>query len=196
MKNLGTRTIASQRLTLRRFTMDDVDAIFENWASDPIVTRYLSWPPHADKEITRVTLDRWVRTYADDAYYHWGIELQGRLIGAISVVDMNLQSQYAEIGYCLSRACWGQGIMSEALYCVMCFLFEGVGLHRIYLKHDADNVGSGRVMIKNGLTHEGTLRKHSLRKDGTFGDLHLYGMLRSEWNALREKEGKHGDALR
>lgn len=196
MKNLGTQTITTRRLILRRFTMNDVDAIFEGWASDPAVTRYLSWLPHADKQVTRTTLDRWVRQYPDDAYYHWGIELQGRLVGAISVVDMSLQNQNAEIGYCLSRAYWGQGIMSEALHCVMSFLFEEVGLHRICMKHDTENIGSGRVMIKNGLTHEGTLRKHSLRKDGTFGDLHVYGMLRAEWNALREKEGKHGDAPR
>ena len=42
----GTQTIHTDRLILRKFTVDDAQAMFENWASDERVTRYLTWCPH------------------------------------------------------------------------------------------------------------------------------------------------------
>lgn len=184
MKDLGTRTLASPRLTLRRLAVEDAEAVYANWASDAEVTRYLHWETHPDVEVTREVLKTWVESYAQAGYYNWGIEVDGVLVGNIAAVACDARSQRAEIGYCIGRAYWGQGIMTEALRLVLRFFFEEVGLHRVYLRFDMENVGSGRVMIKNGLTLEGTLRKHHLRKDGSWADIRVYGMLHEEWMAL------------
>ena len=48
----GTQTIHTERLILRKFTVDDAQAMFENWASDERVTRYLTWCPHESPEAT------------------------------------------------------------------------------------------------------------------------------------------------
>ena len=40
----GTQTIETPRLLLRRATVEDAQAMFDHWASDPQVTRYLMWP--------------------------------------------------------------------------------------------------------------------------------------------------------
>ena len=45
MKHQGTKIIETERLILRRFTMDDAEMMFRNWASDPEVSKYLPWPP-------------------------------------------------------------------------------------------------------------------------------------------------------
>ena len=53
MKHLGTKTIETRRLVLRRFTLSDAEPMYRNWASDPEVTRYLLWPAHESEEETK-----------------------------------------------------------------------------------------------------------------------------------------------
>lgn len=185
MNHQGTQPLLSPRLTLRRFTMDDVEAMYQNWASDDAVTQYLFWETHPDTEVTRAVLSTWVEQYEQAGYYNWAIALEGRVIGNIAVVRCSERDEWAEIGYVIGRAHWGQGIMTEALAAVLRFLFESVGLHRVMLRHDVENIGSGRVMVKNGLQYEGTLRGHHRRRDGTWADLAVYGILRAEWDGTK-----------
>ena len=58
MRDLGTVTLETPRLTLRRLTVEDGPAMYQNWASDPEVTRYLTWPAHTSVEGTRTCSDR------------------------------------------------------------------------------------------------------------------------------------------
>ena len=44
--HIGTREIATERLTLRRFEIEDAENMFYNWANDTEVTKYLTWPAH------------------------------------------------------------------------------------------------------------------------------------------------------
>lgn len=53
MKHIGTKNIETERLILRRFTLDDADAMYRNWASDDEVTKYLTWPAHSSVDITK-----------------------------------------------------------------------------------------------------------------------------------------------
>lgn len=52
MKHKGTVILETDRLILRRFSVDDAEAMFRNWANDPDVTKYLTWPPHADVSVS------------------------------------------------------------------------------------------------------------------------------------------------
>ena len=52
MNHLGTKRIETPRLALRRFTLEDAQPMFDNWASDPEVTKYLSWPTHDSVEVS------------------------------------------------------------------------------------------------------------------------------------------------
>lgn len=56
MKHQGTKTIETPRLILRRFTLEDAPAMYRNWASDPEVTKFLTWPTHASEEVSRLVL--------------------------------------------------------------------------------------------------------------------------------------------
>ena len=181
MNKTGTKTIETPRLLLRRFTIEDAEDMYENWASDPEVTRYLTWPTHTDVEITRALLEDWVAKYADGAFFNWAIELKstGRVIGNISVVHLREDIDEAVIGYCLSRAYWGQGIMPEALTAVMDYLFGAAGMNRIAAYHDSNNPKSGRVMQKAGMKWEGTSRAADRNNQGIC-DKVLYAMLRSD----------------
>lgn len=47
MKHLGTKKLETKRLILRRFEIEDANAMYKNWASDLEVSKYLTWPPHS-----------------------------------------------------------------------------------------------------------------------------------------------------
>ena len=60
MNHLGTRELATARLTLRRFEIEDAENMYYNWASDPQVTKYLTWPAHESVEVTEQVLKDWI----------------------------------------------------------------------------------------------------------------------------------------
>ncbi len=183
MIHQGTRTLKTERLILRRFVPADAEAIFENWASDPRVTRFLSWTPHESVDATRELLSGWCALYANAAYYHWGIEYEGRLIGGISVVRQSDKNEVAELGYCIGHDYWRRGITAEAAGAVIDYLFREVGVHRVEIHHAVDNPASGRVAEKCGLVSEGILRSSAKTGSGEFKDIRVWGILRDEWEA-------------
>ena len=60
VNHCGTKPIETDRLILRRFESTDADAMFQNWASDPEVTKFLTWPTHPNVEVSRFVLNDWV----------------------------------------------------------------------------------------------------------------------------------------
>lgn len=178
----GTQTVETKRLILRRFRLDDDRAMFKNWASDDKVTKYLTWPTHGSVEISRMVLSDWVAGYEKDDFYQWAITLKAlgdEPIGSISGFDLNNEIAKVEIGYCIGRAWWHQGIMSEALQAVMDYLFDQVGMNRIQACHDPRNPNSGKVMMKCGMKFEGTLRRFGRNNQGIC-DVSIYALLAEE----------------
>lgn len=181
LNHKGTQIIHTDRLTLRRFTPDDAEQMYENWAKDERVTRYLTWPPHKSPELTRALLEGWCREYDKPDYYNWAMEYEGKVIGNISVVRINERSEWAELGYCMGYDYWGKGIMTEAAKAVMDYLFAEVGFNRIGIDHAAKNPASGRVAQKCGLSYEGTRRAYYKSLAGEYLDIVHYGILKNDW---------------
>ena len=168
MKNLGTKRLETDRLVLRRFVPEDAVDMYRNWASDPEVTKFLTWPVHKNVEISRSILQDWIKRYDNRDFYNWAIELKetNEVIGNISVVKLNEATEAADIGYCMGQKWWGQGIMPEALGEVMAFLFDEVELNRVAACHDSNNPKSGRVMEKAGMKYEGVWRMAGKNNQG------------------------------
>lgn len=183
----GTQTINTERLTLRRFALDDAEAMFKNWASDPEVTRFLTWSPHGDIGVSKGVVEQWASEYKANSIYNWAIELSelGEPIGGISVVNLDEANESCEIGYCISKAYWRKGITPEALKAVIDFLFSGVGMNRIVVRYYTKNPASGRVMQKCGMLYEGTHRQEKLRDGKTFCDVAIYAILKEDWQTQR-----------
>lgn len=181
----GTLKIKTERLLLRRFTMEDAQLMFERWANDEQVTRYLTWERHGDVEVTKAILSTWCADYEKADFYQWAIELGGELVGSISVVNYDERSDRAEIGYCMGVAWWGLGIMTEAAGAVIDFLFSEVGCNRVEIDHLLENPASGRVAQKCGLKKEG-VRREFFNKNGVFHDDVMYAITRGEWLAAKE----------
>ena len=142
----------------------------------------MTWPTHESVEISRLVLEDWVKSYENENYYQWAIELKeiGAPIGSISVVRQNRSTEAAEIGYCIGSRWWHKGIVSEAMTAVMHFLFGEVGMNRVSARHDPNNPHSGGVMRKCGMKYEGTLRAADRNNQGIC-DAAVYGILRSDW---------------
>lgn len=182
MNHLGTKALETPRLILRPFTMDDAPAMYKNWASDPEVTKFLTWQPHTSEAATLELLVFWVFQYTDPTVYQWAIELKelGEPVGAISVVGRNEPIDAVEIGYCIGRNWWGQGVTAEALARVIRFFFEEAGCNRVVAVHDLRNPNSGRVMEKCGMKFEGIHRKGARNNQGLC-DVARYAILREDW---------------
>ncbi len=177
----GTQTLHTQRLTLRRFTPDDAQVMFDTWANDERVTRFLTWCPHKSPQATRELLEDWCAAYENPNTYNWAIEFDGKLIGNISIVQIKESLESVELGYCMGYDYWNKGLMSEATKEVLDFLFTEVGVHRIDLRHAVKNPASGKVAQKCGFIFEGTQRECFKTFSGEFLDISYYGMLRSDW---------------
>ena len=187
MHHKGTKTLESGRLLLRQFEEQDAQAMYEDWASDPDVVQFLTWPVHESVEFSRSILREWEGQYAQMDCYNWAIVLKENgdtPIGGISVVYKDDNAQRAELGYCISKAWWNKGITSEAMRLVMAYLFDTVQFNRIEAKHDTENPGSGKVMLKCGLQYEGTNRSGGWNNRGIC-DLAVYGILAEEYAALK-----------
>ena len=180
MKHRGTKKLETDRLILRRFVIEDAEDMYNNWASDPEVVKYLTWPAQSDIEGTKALLTEWIPKYENDDYYMWAVEYKenGELIGNISVVRFNEASESADVGYCMNRGLWGKGIMPEALKAVIDFLFDEVGLNRVAACHDTNNPGSGRVMAKAGMIREGVLRQAGKNNNGICDEV-WYSIIKS-----------------
>lgn len=187
MKHLGTQKIETDRLILRRFTLDDAEAMYRNWASDPEVTKFLMWPTHSSIEVTKTVLTDWVAAYENVDKYEWCITKKenDEPIGSIGVVNTNEKIKSMEIGYCISRDYWHQGITSEALKAVMAYLLEEVGVERIESRHDPKNPHSGAVMRKCGLRYEGTRVRADWNNTGIC-DIALYGYVKGVTEKTKE----------
>ncbi len=189
MKHSGTIRLETKRLVLRRFELSDAEDVYHNWASDAEVTRFLTWPTHESIETTKGYMQFNVDNYEKDiTFYSWGIELKeiGRVIGGISVVNINEKAESVHIGYCIGKNYWNKGIMSEAFLAVIPYLFEVVEVNRIDARHDPRNPYSGKVMEKCGLVYEGTLRQSDRNNQGICDEA-WYGLLKTEWRRTNEE---------
>jgi [ribosomal protein S5]-alanine N-acetyltransferase len=178
----GTQTIETARLVLRRFAVEDAEAMFSNWASDDAVTKFLSWDTHVDIGVTQRLLAHWVEAYADPCTYNWAIVLKetGQPVGSIGLLSFNAAHFKTEVGYCMGSRWWGRGIMTEALRAVIAFSFDTIGLNRVEAYHNVDNPASGMVMMKAGMQHEGRFRQWKFKK-GMFCSYDYYGILKEEY---------------
>lgn len=189
MNHKGTKRIETENLILRRFEYDDAEAVFKNWASDELVTKYLTWGPMEDVNISKNVVSGWVDEYKNQDFYQWAIvskENGEEPIGTISSVGQDDKIEMIQVGYCIGSQWWNRGITSEALEAIIDYFINEVKVNRIESRHDPLNPGSGKVMMKCGMKYEGTLRKADINNQGIC-DCAYYAILAEDYIELKEK---------
>lgn len=181
LQHKGTVTLESERLILRRFTLDDAEAMFNNWANDEEVARYMRWNAHKTAEETKNVLLNRIAGYSSLSTYHWAIVQKNTdtPIGNIALITSSEYDMCAEVAYCLGRGYWNQGFITEALKTVIKFGLEEVNFNRIEAYHAVANFASGKVMRNAGMKYEGRMRKKYLSHLG-FEDSDLYAILKED----------------
>lgn len=183
LNHKGTKKIETERLILRKFKDEDALDMYNNWASDSEVTKYLSWPAHSSVVITKQIIRMWIDSYNNKEHYQWAIELKetGEVIGNISLLEINNSDENCEVGYCIGKAFWNKGVVTEAFSKIIKFAFSEIGFQRIAGRHEVDNLSSGRLMEKCNLIYEGTLRKISRDNSSNLVNCKYYSILKDEY---------------
>lgn len=140
-----TPVLKTQRLTLRPFTLEDVDDVYE-WCSSFAVTRFLFWHPHRDKDVTQRLVASWVRKKRN---YSWALDAGNEVIGEVQVIK-DLPDQGFEIGYSLKEKVWHQGYMTEAVHAVLTYLFSDAGYLYSSEVTDENNLASRKLLEAMG----------------------------------------------
>ena len=153
--------IHTPRLVLRPPRADDAPLIFERWAQDPEVTRYLTWRPHTSVAETTAFVQNCIAAWRDGTGYPWVITAaaDGPPIG---MIDLRPAGHQASFGYLLARSAWGHGYMTEAAREVVARALAEPTVWRVWAVCDVDNLASARVLERVGLEYEGTLRRAML----------------------------------
>ena len=127
--------------------------MFNNWASDQKVTKYISWNPHSTIDVTKQIINNWLEQYKNNETLLWAIDINNKnnnpygSIGISKIIDHNT----IEIGYVLSRNYWHKGIITECLRMVIDYIFNNTSIDTIQAVCNINNIGSQKVLEKNNM---------------------------------------------
>lgn len=148
---MKTPILETERLILRPFTMEDAQAVFHGWESDPNVAKYMFWTSHNDIRKTIEWLSFETGQVDADDWYRWALVRKdtAELIGT-GLIYLEEEYNKYEIGYNLGKKAWGYGYTTEAMREIILFATEVLGIQEIVGRHAAENPASENVMIKLG----------------------------------------------
>lgn len=151
--------LTGPRVRLRAPRIEDAQAVFDAFASDAEVTRYLSWRPHTDVAETRRVITDF---YNVGDHTAWLVEWceSGEIVGVCGTT--RLSAHAVELGYCLGRQWWGRGIMSEAVSVLLEAIRTDNRIYRVEACCHPDNAASAAVLRHSGLAFEGRLARYAL----------------------------------
>ncbi|MEO8394611.1 MAG: GNAT family N-acetyltransferase [Chloroflexota bacterium] len=154
-------TLETERLRLRPFTLDDVDAYYEVVSRDPDVMRYLPGGIPRQRSDSEWVITYFMRHAELHSFGVWGVEEKssGRLIGHAGLEYIPGAAE-VEIAYTLAKACWGRGLATEAARAALSYGFESLNLPEIYGLAFPLNTASQNVMRKLGMTYEGIVDRY------------------------------------
>lgn len=153
------KTLETDRLILRKLSIEDAEKMYNNWATDNETCKFLSWDVHKNIEETREVINKWISKY-EKGSYNWVVELKDNheLIGSICDNGFSIKNQTIDIAYCYGSKYWGKGYATEALRKVIEYLLLEEKFYLVSANHRSSNPASGRVMEKAAMKKEAILR--------------------------------------
>ena len=143
--------LETKRTVLRPFRASDAADLYA-YACDPRVGPVAGWKPH-ENEAESLEI---IQTVFANPYQFAVVDREsGRVIGSAGFVGRkhgDISGPSDEIGYALSPAFWGRGIMPEVVEELLRWGFEELGMDAIWCGHYEENVRSRRVVEKSGFT--------------------------------------------
>ena len=182
------KEIVTERLVLRPWHESDAEALYK-YAKDPAIGPIAGWPPHTSVEDS-LNIIRTV--FAAPETYAVALKETNEAVGSIGIMfvdglhSADMQVNEAEIGYWIGKPYWGQGLIPEAVRCLLRRCFEDLGMTAVWCGYYDGNMKSRRVMDKCGF------RFHHTEKGKTspLGDVrteHFMRMTKEEWLKYQRK---------
>ncbi|MGN0643313.1 MAG: GNAT family N-acetyltransferase, partial [Huintestinicola sp.] len=150
MRSVGTETIETERLLLRKFSFADSSDMLRNWAGDEKVQRSYCEPVYSTESEVNGLLEKYISSYSSMDYYRWAVieKQSGSCIGQIAFFLVDRKNHFAEIEYCIGEAFQRCGYATEAAKAVIGFGFERADFHKLQICHRSNNLPSKRVIEK------------------------------------------------
>ncbi len=163
--------IETRRLLLRGARPTDLQPLHIVF-SDPRAMRYWDRPPHQDLAQTQRFLDHFIAADWDNRE-EYIIEFEGTCVG-----KAGMWKRY-EIGYILHPDLWGRGLVSEALTAIIPRIFKRFPeADTLTAELDPRNIGSIKVLEKQGFEQVGFAEKNFLYGETEWCDTAYYGLTR------------------
>lgn len=180
--------IRTDRLLVRAPRADDAEAL---WArrNDEAVAEYQAWslpfPRDRAEAIVAGAIEQ--GGPADDEWWMAIVEeaATGETVGDLAV-RLTWEGRTAEIGFTFASEHWGRGYAVEAATALVAWLFEDLGAHRVWGMTHPDNHASNMVLERVGMSFEGHTKGSYWVGDENSDDW-LYGMVRADWEAWRDR---------
>ncbi|MFG6202174.1 GNAT family N-acetyltransferase [Nonomuraea sp. JJY05] len=171
---------------LEPLTLDHLPDLFAASGADEEVWRWLPAPaPRSEEELGKVALG----LMSDDNHVPFAVVLKesGRAVGWTTYGDVPGFDESIEIGWTwYGRSVWRTAVNTGCKVLLIDHAFE-FGYNRVLLKTDHLNLRSQNAIKRIGGVHEGTLRRHRKRPDGTWRDTVYFGILEEEWPQHRAR---------
>lgn len=193
MTHKGTVTLETERLILRRFTLEDYHDLYE-YLSDEETVKYEPYAP-----ITLEQSKEWAASRAaSDAFFAVCLCESGKVIGNLFVQTQ--EQQALEIGYVFGRSYWHNGYATEALKAAIQYAFETEKVHRIHAQCSPDNVASWKLLERVGFRREGFLESNIYFNTDTNGnpiwqDTYIYAILAEDYFGNKKTNADFWSAL-
>ena len=154
-------TVETDRLRLRPFTLDDVDAYYEGISSDADVMRYLPGGKPRLRLDSQWVVSYFMRHVELHGFGVWAVEdkKSAALIGHAGL-EYIPNSDEIEVAYTLAKAYWGRGLATEAAHASLRYGFELLDLAEIYALAFPANEASQKVMRKLGMEYQGVTDRY------------------------------------
>lgn len=180
MEHLGTQTIETERLILRKIQLNDAKDLSELLNDEAIQEFLAGIPENYTIEMAKDYIgNKLSKDYLNKNFYDWGIEDKKthKLIGRICVYKFDDDRRLANLVWYISPIARGKGLITESAKAVVTFL-QNTGFERIEAFANVDNIASIKVMEKIGMQYEGTLRKYDCRRDDSLYDAKMYSIIK------------------
>ena len=164
LTHIGTQTIETERLILRRFEYSDIDSMLRNWIADEQTQWDYGEPYYSSSEDVKELFDtKYIVSYSKDDYYRWAVieKKSGECIGQIAYFSVDTNNQHGEIEYVIGPVFQGKGYATEMIRLAL-IECKKLGINKVLMTCDKDNIGSAKSIINNG----GILENEFVNSDG------------------------------
>lgn len=167
-------SLEGEKIYFKTLSTEDTEAV-HSYASDKDVKRFIGWRLMLNSKETRDYIEEMLRREAAGTHLYASIVLKAtdEVIGTAMIFNFDIEANHAELGYVFHKDHWGKGYGTELVALLTNFAFKHLKLHKLHARVIDANIGSARILQKNGFELEGNLKDYCFIDGRYYGELFL-----------------------